>query len=238
MASELPAETPKLTQTVDVSSESDVKSFVSAIVDKFGRLDHVFNCAGVNPTNIPFQETSLDYWNKQVDVNLKGVFLVTRESLPHLKRGASIVTVSSMSGSRGTALQGVYSKASNYRFERIRHTRSLFKKVLIILLPDTTKHGVIGMMKSVALEVGPRGIRANCVAPGYINTPTNSGIVAGGEIVERWAKAYVYTPLNCKGTPIDEEQLRIGEMGYPRGCCRCGHFLIFRGSEIRFRRGL
>lgn len=85
-----------------------MRSFISAILQKFGRLDHVFNCAGINPTNIPFEETTLEYWDKQCNTNLKGVFLITRESLPHLKRGSSIVTVSSMSGTRGTPLQSVY----------------------------------------------------------------------------------------------------------------------------------
>lgn len=107
LASELPA-AHVLTQKVDVGSEADVKSFITAILAKFGRLDHVFNCAGINPTNIPFAETTLEYWDKQCNTNLKGVFLITRESLPHLKRGSSIVTVSSMNGTRGTPLQSVY----------------------------------------------------------------------------------------------------------------------------------
>ena len=97
-----------LFQEVDVSSESDVRSFVRATIEKFGRLDHIFNCAGINPTNIPFEETTLDYWDMQVGVNMKGVFLVTREGLPHMKRGSSIVTVASMSGTRGTAFQSIY----------------------------------------------------------------------------------------------------------------------------------
>jgi NAD(P)-dependent dehydrogenase (short-subunit alcohol dehydrogenase family) len=112
----LPKDTPVLTQKVDVSSESDVTFFVNVIISKFGRLDHVFNCAGLNPANIPFEETSLKYFDKQIGVNVKGVFLVTRESLKHLKRGASIVTVSSMSGTRGTALQGIYSKQRHIKY--------------------------------------------------------------------------------------------------------------------------
>jgi NAD(P)-dependent dehydrogenase (short-subunit alcohol dehydrogenase family) len=143
---------------VDVGSTAQVQSFVAATLEKFGRIDHVFNCAGVNPTSIPLEDTPDAYWDKLVNTNLKGVFLVTRECIPHMKRGASIVNVSSISGVRGSAMQSVYC---------------------------TTKFGLIGMSKSLALEFGPRGIRVNCVAPGYIDTPSNAGIVKGGEAVER-----------------------------------------------------
>lgn len=118
----------------------------------------VFNCAGINPTSIPLEDTPDEYWDKLVNVNLKGVFNVTRAAIPHLKSGASFVNVSSISGIRGSAMQAVYC---------------------------TTKFGLIGFSKSMALELGPKGIRVNCVAPGYIDTPTNAGIVKGGEAVER-----------------------------------------------------
>jgi NAD(P)-dependent dehydrogenase (short-subunit alcohol dehydrogenase family) len=150
--------TPTYTQQVDVSSAEQVSSFVASTIEKFGKIDHVFNCAGVNPTSIPIEDTSEEYWDKLVNTNLKGVFLVTRACVPHLQRGSSIVNVSSISGIRGSALQSVYC---------------------------TTKFGLIGMSKSLAQELGPRGIRVNCVAPGYIDTPTNAGIVKGGDAVER-----------------------------------------------------
>lgn len=169
VASESP--TPTYTQQVDVGSTDQVKSFVAATIEKFKRIDHVFNCAGVNPTSIPLEETSDEYWDKLVNTNLKGVFLVTRECIKHMQRGGSIVNVSSVSGIRGSALQSVYC---------------------------TTKFGLIGMSKSLALEFGPRGIRVNCVAPGYINTPSNAGIVKGGEAVERMRTG---NALERLGTP-------------------------------------
>lgn len=169
VAAECP--TPSLIQKVDVGSTADVQSFVDATLKKFGKIDHVFNCAGVNPTSIPLEDTPDAYWDKLVNTNLKGVFLVTRAVLPHLQRGASIVNVSSISGIRGAALQSVYC---------------------------TTKFGLIGMSKSLALELGPRGIRVNCVAPGYIDTPSNAGIVKGGEAVERMRTG---NALERLGTP-------------------------------------
>jgi NAD(P)-dependent dehydrogenase (short-subunit alcohol dehydrogenase family) len=162
---------PIYTHQVDVGSTNQVESFVAATMEKFGRIDHVFNCAGVNPTSIPLEDTPDEYWDKLVNTNLKGVFLVTRTCLPHLKRGASIVNVSSISGIRGSAMQSVYC---------------------------TTKFGLIGMSKSLAQEFGPKGIRVNCVAPGYIDTPTNAGIVKGGEAVERMRMG---NALERLGTP-------------------------------------
>lgn len=164
-------ETQIHTQPVDVGNTLQVEDFVANTVKTFGGIDHVFNCAGVNPTSIPLEETTDAYWDKLVNTNLKGVFVVTRACLPHLKRGSAIVNVSSICGIRGSALQSVYC---------------------------TTKFGLIGMSKSLALELGPRGIRVNTVAPGYIDTPTNAGIVKGGEAVVRMRMG---NALERLGTP-------------------------------------
>lgn len=176
--------TPIHTQVVDVSSTAQVQSFITSTIDKFGRIDHVFNCAGVNPTSIPLDQTTDEYWDKLVNTNLKGVFLITRESVKHMSTGGSIVNVSSISGIRGSALQSVYC---------------------------TTKFGLIGMSKSLALEFGPRGIRVNCVAPGYIDTPTNAGVVRGGEFVERMRMGNALERLGTAEEVADVVAFLFGE---------------------------
>lgn len=162
---------PPYLSDVDVSSTKEVQTFIDDTLSRFHRLDHVFNCAGVNPTSIPLQDTPDAYWDKLLSVNLKGVFNVTRAAIPHLSRGASFVNVSSISGTRAAAQQAVYC---------------------------ATKFGLIGFSKSVALELGPRGIRTNIVCPGYIDTPTNAGVVAGGAAVESMVHG---NALHRMGTP-------------------------------------
>ena len=165
------AQTPRHLDDVDVGSKNEVTKFIEDTMQKFRAIHHVFNCAGVNPTSIPLEETSDEYWDKLMNANLRGVFNVTRGVIPHLKSGASVVNVSSISGIRGSAQQAVYC---------------------------TTKFGLIGFTKCMALELGPRGIRTNVVAPGYIDTPTNAGIVKGGEAVERMING---NALGRLGTP-------------------------------------
>lgn len=107
-------------------------------------------------------ETITDaYWDQLITTNLKGLFNITRASIPHLLAGATFVNVSSVAGLRPTPGFAVYC---------------------------ASKYGVIGFSKCMALELGPRGVRTNIVAPGYIDTPTNAGVVAGTEAVREMSR--------------------------------------------------
>lgn len=85
-------------ETFDVADSGACNRFVEAIIQKLGPLDHVFNCAGVNPTAYPLTDTTDAYFDKLVGTNLKGTYNITRAVIPHLARGASMVNVSSIMG--------------------------------------------------------------------------------------------------------------------------------------------
>ncbi|CAG7916481.1 unnamed protein product [Penicillium olsonii] len=146
---------------LDVTSPSGTTETVASIIQDFGQINHVFNCAGVNPTEHALEDTTDEYWSKIVDTNVKGTYLMTRTVIPHLKRGSSIVNVSSIAGSRAMAGWAIY---------------------------NASKFGVVGFSKSMALELGPKGIRVNAVAPGQIHTPTNIAVKRGPEAVNEIAE--------------------------------------------------
>lgn len=160
-------------EILDVASSASVSKYIGARFEGPNRkIHHVFNCAGVNPTSYKLEETTDEYWDKLMSVNLRGVYNITRATIPHMvSPGGSYVNVSSICGLHPSANQAIYC---------------------------ATKFGLIGFSKSMALELGPRGIRTNVVAPGYIDTPTNAGIVKGGDAVERMAKG---NSLGRLGTP-------------------------------------
>ncbi|KAJ5159737.1 uncharacterized protein N7482_006741 [Penicillium canariense] len=150
------AEGRHLVYELDVTSSSAVADTVKSVVRDFGGIHHLFNCAGVNPTANPLTDTTDEYWDQIVDTNVKGTYLMTRAVIPHLEAGASIVNVSSIAGSRATAGWAIY---------------------------NTSKFGIVGFSKSMALELGPRQIRVNVVAPGHIHTPTNIAVKQGADAV-------------------------------------------------------
>ena len=148
---------------LDVSNEVECKKVLDDVVRCYGSIDHVFNCAGINPTACPLTEAPPDYFDKLFDVNIRGVYNVSRAAIPHLKphSGCSFVNVSSILGVKPAKEMAIYC---------------------------ATKFAVVGFSKAMAFELGAKGIRVNVVTPGYIDTPTNASVVKGKEAMEESGK--------------------------------------------------
>jgi len=132
----------------DVSSLAQVEAAVAACVLEFGRLDGLCHAAGIlHMANT--HEHSLEAWERVLAVNLTGTFLICRAALPHLlaARGA-IVNVASTAGLRGMPWGAAY---------------------------GASKGGVLAFTRTLAVEYGKRGLRANSVCPGSIDTPMSAG---------------------------------------------------------------
>jgi NAD(P)-dependent dehydrogenase (short-subunit alcohol dehydrogenase family) len=129
----------------DVSSEESVSSSVAAVVERFGRVDVLVNCAAIQIMGT-LLGTSGESWDRLHSVNLKGVFLCSRVAMPHLQTSAAgaIVNISSILGIVADPDLVAY---------------------------GAMKGGVIALTKSMAIGYGPSGVRVNCVCPGDVNTP-------------------------------------------------------------------
>ena len=132
----------------DVSKEEDVKDVVEKAIEKFGKIDVLVNNAGITRDNLLMRMSTEDF-DKVIDINLKGTFLVTKAVTKYMmkKRCGSIVSLASVVGVVGNAGQCNYS---------------------------ASKAGIIGFTKSIAKELASRNIRANAVAPGFIETDMTS----------------------------------------------------------------
>lgn len=129
----------------DISRASDIKEFVSAASESFGRIDFLFNNAGVEFISA-LEDTTEEQWQHVHDVNMKGTFLMSREVMAHMRAigGGVIVNNASDAGLRGIKLNAAYS---------------------------TSKAGVVHLTRSIALDYGKYNIRCNCICPGCIKTP-------------------------------------------------------------------
>jgi len=153
----------------DVADEAQIAKHFNEIMASHGRLDILVNNAGISKDAL-FLRVKPEMLNEMIDVNIKGAFFCTFHAARYMikQRRGKIVTVSSIVGLGGNPGQSVYA---------------------------TTKAGLIGMTKSFAKELGPRGIQVNAIAPGFVDTEMTSGIDRQAIIKE--------IPLRKTGSPDD-----------------------------------
>ncbi|MBW1654552.1 SDR family NAD(P)-dependent oxidoreductase [Flavobacterium quisquiliarum] len=130
----------------DVADEKQAKKTVEKIVEQFGSIDFAFNNAGIQAPPQELADVSYEIYNRVMDVNLKGVWNFMKYELQQMRKqgNGAIVNNSSLGGLVGLPERAVY---------------------------HASKHGILGMTKSAALEFAPKGIRINAVCPGIIVTP-------------------------------------------------------------------
>jgi len=188
----------------DVSKSSDVQSLVQKTVEKFGRLDIAFNNAGIEGKWIPLIEQSLEDWDAVIDINLKGTWLCLKYEIQQMLKqggGGSIVNMSSVAGLMGAAGAGVYC---------------------------ASKHGVIGLTRTAALENAAHGIRVNAVCPAVIETAMADRAFADPEASKRVLALH---PIGRFGKPIEVAEAVLW-LCSGKSSFMTGHYIVLDGGML------
>lgn len=162
----------------DISNKEAIDNLIKNTLDEFGQLDILINNAGITQDNL-FIRMKEDEWNSVIDTNLNSLFYICQPAIKAMSRKKSgiIVNMSSVIGLHGNPAQANYA---------------------------TTKAGMIGFTKAIAKEYGRRGIRANCIAPGFIATEMTEQLAA-----ETQNKYKENIPLGEFGTVKDVAELAL-----------------------------
>ena len=160
---------------LDVTDEASWQQAVAETVSRFGKLDILVNNAGVGGDRGRLEDTSVESWDRIMDINAKGVFLGTKAAIQEMRRagGGSIINISSVYGLVGSGGSSAY---------------------------HASKGAVRLLTKSTAIQYAAEGIRANSVHPGIIETPMTEAILADTERNQRWIDN---TPVGRRGKAID-----------------------------------
>lgn len=163
----------------DVSKAADVERYVNKAVSLFGKIDVFFNNAGIEGVVKPLIDYPEDVFDKVISINVKGIWLGNKYVLPKMNEGGSIIMTSSVAGLLGFANLGAY---------------------------VTSKHAVVGIMRTTALEAAPLKIRVNSVHPSPVNNRMMRSIEEGasaghGEEVKKQFEASI--PLKRYAEPIE-----------------------------------
>ena len=164
----------------DVTNEQDVERMVREVLDRWGRIDILVNNAATITSRTALLDTPVEAWDHMHDVNVRGVFLVCKAVLPHMieRRAGAIINIASVSGQRGQPGNCAYS---------------------------TTKGAVMNLTRSIAVDYGAHGIRANSISPALVRTEmAETRLKPGEDWDERAAREWIPNyPLGRLGRPED-----------------------------------
>jgi NAD(P)-dependent dehydrogenase (short-subunit alcohol dehydrogenase family) len=172
--------------TADVAQEADVRDCVTQTLERFGRIDGLYNNAGIEGEQNPIADYTSEGFDRVVSINLNGVFFGMKYTLPHFQAqgSGSIVNAASVGGIRAVPNLVAY---------------------------GATKHAVAGMTKQAAIEYGQHGVRINAIAPGAIMTDMVRGSlikIAGEDGWEEFGQEFVsVNPMRRFGRPEEVANL-------------------------------
>jgi len=168
----LPGPAGAVSSPADLADRGQIEALGASLAAEHGRLDVLVHCAGIARDAVLWK-MSPDQWSEVMTVNLDSAFHLLYACVPLLRTagGGAVVLVSSINGQRGKFGQANY---------------------------VASKAGLIGLAKTAALELGAFGVRVNCVAPGFVETPLTAGLAA-----EHRERALGETPLRRLGGPDD-----------------------------------
>lgn len=188
----------------DVSKMPEVETLIQKVVEKFGRLDIAFNNAGIEGAWVPIIRQSEEDWDRTIAINLKGVWLCLKYEIRQMLKqssGGAIVNMSSVTGLIGSVGAGAYS---------------------------ASKHGVIGLTKTAALENAKSGIRVNAVCPGVIETPMEDRLFGSPAVHKSVVSLH---PLGRLGRPVEIAEAVVW-MCSDRASFMTGQCLILDGGFL------
>ena len=194
-----------LALAVDVSDEAQVKAALERTVAHFGGLDVLFSNAGIFGTVAPIEDYPTDVFDSVLSVHVRGGFLMAKHAVPHMRAGGSIVFTSSVAATRGDP--GVYAYI-------------------------TAKHAQTGLMRVLAKDLAPRGIRVNAIAPGPLDNGFQKRVEDGlGETLGRDGTAFFndLIPMGRHGR-VEEIAAAVLFLASAQSGFTTGHLLMADGG--------